>query len=129
MIRAPIAATVLQINGKLGEVASPSAPQPLVVLGDLSAMRVRAELDERDFGEVKVGQAAVVRTADLRGREFAGKVAAIAPIVEQGRILRGQRNLVDLNVVEVLVDLMEPNGLAVGMKVDVYFRHDVSAAQ
>jgi hypothetical protein len=29
----------------------------------------------------------------------------------------------------VLVDLMEPNGLAVGMKVDVYFRHDVSAVQ
>ena len=91
--------------------------------------RVRAELDERDFGEVKVGQSAVVRTADLRGREFTGKVASVAPIVQQGRILRGQRNLVDLNVVEVLVDLMEPNGLAVGMKVDVYFRHDVSAAQ
>ncbi|HEY7300942.1 MAG TPA: efflux RND transporter periplasmic adaptor subunit [Xanthobacteraceae bacterium] len=129
MIRAPIAATVLAVNAKTGELASPSAPQPLVVLGDLSGMRVRAELDERDFGEVKVGQSAVVRTADLRGREFAGKVASIAPIVEQGRILRGQRNLVDLNVVEVLVDLMEPNGLAVGMKVDVYFRHDVSATQ
>jgi hypothetical protein len=65
----------------------------------------------------------------LRGREFAGKVVAIAPIVEQGRILRGQRNLIDVNVVEVLVDLSEPSGLAVGMKVDVYFRRDVSAAQ
>lgn len=129
MIRAPIAATVLAVNAKAGEVASPSAPQPLLVLGDLSGMRVRAELDERDFGEVKLGQQVVVRTADLRGREFAGKVASIAPIVEQGRILRGQRNLVDVNVVEVLVDLTEPNGLAVGMKVDVYFRHEVSAAQ
>ena len=129
MVRAPIAATVLAVNARAGEIASPAAPQPLVVLGDLSGMRVRAELDERDFGEVKMGQAVVVRTADLRGREFAGKVAAIAPIVEQGRILRGQRNLIDVNVVEVLVDLSEPNGLAVGMKVDVYFRRDVSAAQ
>jgi HlyD family secretion protein len=129
MIRAPITATVLQVNAKAGEVASPSAPQPLVVLGDLSGMRVRAELDERDFGEVKVGQQVVVRTADLRGREFAGKVASMAPVVEQGRILRGQRNLVDVNVVEVLIDLMEPAGLAVGMKVDVYFRHETSAAQ
>ena len=129
MVRAPIAATVLAVNARAGEIASPAAPQPLVVLGDLSAMRVRAELDERDFGEVKAGQAVVVRTADLRGREFAGKVAAIAPIVEQGRILRGQRNLIDVNVVEVLVDISEPNGLAVGMKVDVYFRRDVSAAQ
>jgi HlyD family secretion protein len=46
-IRAPITGTVLQVNGKPGEMASPSAPQPLVLLGDISALRVRAELDER----------------------------------------------------------------------------------
>ena len=40
-IRAPIAGTVLQLGVKAGELASPSAPQPLVVLGDLSALRVR----------------------------------------------------------------------------------------
>jgi HlyD family secretion protein len=51
MVRAPIAATVLAVNARAGEIASPAAPQPLVILGDLSAMRVRAELDERDFGK------------------------------------------------------------------------------
>ncbi|MEA2938890.1 MAG: HlyD family secretion protein [Alphaproteobacteria bacterium] len=124
-IRASIASTVLQVNAKAGELASPNATQPLVLLGDLSALRVRAELDERDFGEIKIGQVVLVRAAAVRGREFAGKVSSIAPIVDAGRInARGQRNLNDVNVVEVLVDLSEPAPLAVGMKVDVYFRQD-----
>jgi HlyD family secretion protein len=125
-VRAPISATVLQVNAKAGEVAVPSGTQPLLVLGDISALRVRAELDERDFGEIKIGQAVSVRPDAFRGREFAGKVAFIAPIVEPSRSTRGQRNQTDVDVVEVLVDLAEPGPLAVGMKVDVYFRHNTA---
>jgi HlyD family secretion protein len=122
-IRAPVNSTVLQVNAKLGELASPSAAQAPVLLGDTSALRVRAELDERDFGEIKVGQPAVVRADAFRGREFAGKIAFIAPLVGPGRLnSRAQRNVTDVDVVEVLVDLAEPDALAVGMKVDVYFR-------
>ena len=51
-IRAPIASTVLQVNAKVGELATPASPQPLMSLGDLSALRVRAELDERDVGKI-----------------------------------------------------------------------------
>jgi HlyD family secretion protein len=123
MIRAPINGSVLQINGRIGELASPSSAQPLIVLGDVSGLRVRAEVDERDFGDIKIGQAVLVRTSAFRGREIAGKVSSIAPIVDAGRInLRGQRNMTDVNVVEVVIDLTEPGPLAVGMKVDVYFR-------
>jgi HlyD family secretion protein len=129
-IRAPAAGTVLQVNAKPGELASPSAAQPLVLLGDVSALRVRAELDERDFGEIRVGQLVVVRAAAFRGREFAGRVSFIAPVVEPGRIsARGQRTLTDVDVVEVLVELTEAGPLAVGMKVDVYFRADGVGAQ
>jgi HlyD family secretion protein len=125
-IRAPIAGTILQVNARSGELASPSGGQPLIVLGDVSKLRVRAELDERDFGEIKIGQPALVRAAAFRGRDFAGKVVFIAPIVEPGRInSRGQRSVTDVDVVEVLIDLAEPDALAVGMKVDVYFRPDV----
>lgn len=124
-IRAPIAGTVLQVNAKAGELATPSAAQPLLVLGDISAMRVRAELDERDFGGIKIGQPVVVRAAAFREREFAGTVLSIAPIVQSSRISsRDQRNLTDISVVEVVVDLAEPGPLTAGMKVDVYFRHD-----
>jgi HlyD family secretion protein len=124
-IRAPISGTVLQVNAKPGELAASSTAPPLLIIGDVSALRVRAELDERDVGEVKVGQSAVIRADAFRGREFAGKVSFIAPIVEPGRIsARGQRNVTDVDVVEVLVDLAQPDPLAVGMKVDVYFQPD-----
>jgi HlyD family secretion protein len=124
-IRAPIAGTVLQVNAKSGELAGPANAQPLLVIGDVSTLRVRAELDERDLGQIKLGQPVLVRADAFPGREFTGKVSFIAPLVEQGRINgRGQRNLTDVDVAEVLVDLAEKDQLAVGMKVDVYFQPD-----
>ena len=59
-VRAPIASTVLQVNVKVGEVAGPTASQPLMLLGDLSRLRVRAELDEHDVGKIAEGDKAVV---------------------------------------------------------------------
>ena len=52
-VRAPVDGTVLQVNVRVGEVVSPGSPQPPLQLADLSALCVRAELDERDLG---VGQ-------------------------------------------------------------------------
>jgi HlyD family secretion protein len=122
-IRAPIAGTVLQLGVKAGELASPSAPQPLVVLGDLSALRVRVELDERDVGAIRTGQPVVVRSAAFPGRDFAGKVSSIAPIIGPGSFgARGQSSFTDIDVAEVVVELAAPGPLVVGMKVDAYFR-------
>jgi HlyD family secretion protein len=128
-LRAPLDATVLQVNAKVGEWSAPSLTQPLLLLGDVSALRVRAELDEARFGEIKVGQAVMLRPVDFRGREFAGKVSFIAAIVEPGRTdARQPSDPIDANVAEVLVDLTEPSPLVAGMKVDVYFRRDKGAA-
>jgi HlyD family secretion protein len=129
-IRAPVDGTVLQVNARQGELATPAVPQPLMLIGDISQLRVRAELDERDFGEIKIGQPVLVRSSAFRGREFAGKVSSIAPLVDAGRInARDQRGLSDVRVVEVMVDLAEPGPLVVGMKVDVFFRHEGLARQ
>ena len=53
-VRAPIDGTVLQVNVRVGEVVSPGSPQPPLQLADLSALCVRAELDERDLGSVRI---------------------------------------------------------------------------
>ncbi|MFC5325415.1 HlyD family secretion protein [Bradyrhizobium oligotrophicum] len=122
-IRAPLDGTVLQVNARAGEIASPQATPPLVLLGDITSLRVRAELDQRDLDKIKPGQQAVVRSEAFRGRDIAGKVAVVAPLVESSRASTlSQRNMTDVDVVEVLVDLAEPGPFAVGMKVDVYFR-------
>ncbi len=127
-VRAPIASTVLQINAKVGELAAPSAPQALMLLGDLTGLRVRAEVDERDVGKIKLGGKAVVRADAFRGREFAGKVVSIAPLVQPARINSpGARNLSDFSVTDVLIELADPGPLLAGMKVDVYFQHEVAA--
>ena len=124
-IRAPIAGTVLQVNAKVGEVAMPSPDQPLVLMANVSSLRVRAELDERDISLVRVGQPVVVRANAFRGREFEGKVASIAQIVGPGgNTARGPRKLTDVDVVETIVDLPDPGSLKIGMQVDVYFRND-----
>jgi HlyD family secretion protein len=122
-IRAPMTGTVLQVNAKVGELAAPAATQPLMLLGDLTALRVRAEVDEHDVSKIKLAGKAVVRADALRGREFAGTVSAIAPMIQPGRISSpGARNLTDFSVADVLIDLADPGQLVVGMKVDVYFQ-------
>jgi HlyD family secretion protein len=120
-VRSPLAGTVLQVQAQAGELAVPSSEAPLITLADLSSLRVRAELDERDIGKVRTGQRAVVRAAAFPGREFEGKVASTAQIVGPGRIsARGARKLSDVDVLEVVVDIAEPGPLVVGMQVDVY---------
>jgi HlyD family secretion protein len=122
-IRAPLDGTVLQLNARIGELTSPSAPLPLVVLADLTSMRVRAEVDEREYGKIAVGRPAVVRSDAFSGRDFMGKVVSVAPIIAPGRFgAQGQSSFTDVDVAEVLVELTGPDQLIVGMKVDVYFQ-------
>jgi HlyD family secretion protein len=129
-VRAPIDGTVLQVNVREGEAVSPGSPQPPLQLADLSAMCVRAELDERDIGAVKVGQPVIVRATAFPGREFEGSVSAVAPLIEPGRIEpSGSRDQSNVDVVRVVVGLTASGELTIGMKVDVYFRSDKVAAQ
>jgi HlyD family secretion protein len=125
-IRAPIDGTVLQINIRQGELAAPNALQSLLLIANLTALNVRAEVDERDVGELKVGQPAKVRASAFPGREFTGTVQSIAPLVEPSRIgARAQGNRTDVDAVEVVVRLAQPGPLTTGMKVDVYFNQDI----
>ena len=129
-IRAPIDGTVLQININPGELAAPSTLQPLLSIANLSTLNVRAELDERDIAEIKVGQTASVRATAFPGKEFAGTVMSIAPLVEPSRLgSRGPGNRADVDAVEVVVRLTQPGPLATGMKVDVYFSQEKTAGR
>ena len=108
-------------------MASPSLLLALVSLGDVSTLRVRAEVAELDIRAIKLGQPVLVRAASFREREFAGKVSSIALSVEPRRIGEdGQRPPSDSKFVRVFVDLIDPGPLVVGMNVDIYFRPDAT---
>jgi HlyD family secretion protein len=61
-VRAPIAGEVLQVKYRAGEYYQPGA-EPLLVLGDTRALRVRMDVDERDVARVALGDAATLRVS------------------------------------------------------------------
>src|SRR5579872_4180739 len=77
-IRAPADGVVLRVDAKNGELALPAAGPPIMSIGDVSALRVRAEVNEQDLGRIRVGQSVLVRAGAFHGSEFEGKVASIA---------------------------------------------------
>jgi HlyD family secretion protein len=123
-IRSPISGTVLQVNAKDGEVVSPS-PEPLIVVGDMSLVRVKAEVDEHDVAKIKVGQKAFVRSVGFPGKEFEGTVSSTASSLGSAKIgPRGPRRANDVEVLEVTIDLEKGVPLLPGMRVDAFFRKD-----
>lgn len=122
-IRAPRDSTVLSVSARAGETATPSPEQVLLLLGDVSALKVRAEVEERDAAKVRVGQVVVVRSDAYPDREYAGKVASLAPSLGPGKLgQRGPRRPNDVDVLEVVVDVDGQPPLLPGMRVDVFFK-------
>lgn len=122
-IRAPRDATVLSVAARVGEIASPTPEQVLLLLGDVAALKVRAEVEERDAAKVRVGQLVVVRSDAYPDREFEGKVASLAPTLGPGKLAqRGPRRPNDVDVLEVVIDMDGQPPLLPGMRVDVFFK-------
>jgi len=122
-IRAPQTGTVLQVNAKTGEIVAPSPEAPLVVMGDMSSIRVKAEVEEGDISKITTGQKVFVRSLSFPGKEFEGTVASLAPTLAQPRIgPRGPKRANDVEVREVTVDLDNASPLLPGMRVDAFFR-------
>jgi HlyD family secretion protein len=122
-IRAPKKGTVLELHAKQGEIISPSPDQPLVVVGDMSVVRVKAEVDDGDVAKIKVGQKAFVRSINYPDKDFEGTVTALAPTMATPRISpRGPRRASDIEVLELTIDLDGKVPLLPGMRVDAFVR-------
>jgi len=122
-IRAPVAGTVLQLPAKSGEMVAPSPDQGLVVLGDMSVVRLRTEVDEIDVSKIKVGGKVIVKSNAYPGKEFDGTVAELAPSLSSPQFaLRGARRPTDVEVLAVTVDLEGNPPLLPGMRADAFFK-------
>jgi HlyD family secretion protein len=128
-IRAASPGTALQVNAKVGETATPSPENVLVVIGDLTSLRVRAEIEERDIGKLRVGQAAIIRSDAFPSKDFDGKVASLGQALGPSRIgQRGPRKPTDVDMLEIMIDLVGQPPLLPGMRVDVYLKPDATAS-
>jgi HlyD family secretion protein len=128
-VRAPADGTVLNMIGKAGETAVPSPESALVVFGDLSGLRVRAEVEERDAAKISVGQKVVIKADAFPDKAFEGSVTSISQSLGAPRIAtRGPRRPNDVEVVEVMVNLDGNPPLFTGMRVDAFFKADSAAS-
>ncbi len=119
-LKAPIGGCVLQIFAEAGEAASPTSPQPVLILADLSHRRVRAFVEELDVARVTAGQQAVVTADGLSGKSFAGKVATVLPRMgKRAPQSDTPGEYKDMYYREVLIDLDDANELPLNLRVQV----------
>lgn len=124
-VRAPADGTVLNVLASVGETAVPSPDSAVIVFGDLSSLRLRAEVEERDAAKVHVGQRVVVKADAFPDKTFEGSVTSISQSLGAPRIAtRGPRRPNDVEVVEVMVALDGHPPLFTGMRVDSFFKLD-----
>lgn len=129
VVRAPQNGTVLNIWARVGEMAAPSPDAALILFGDISSLRVRAEVEARDLTKIRLGQRTVVRADAFPDKDFEGVVTQVAPALGTPRITtRGPRRPNDVEVLEVLISLDGTPPLLTGMRVDAFFRHEASAS-
>lgn len=120
-IKAPVSGTVIEKPVERGQVISSPTQDVgggtlLLTMADLSAVRIRALVDETDIGKVRPGMRAEVTVAAYPHQPFAGEVVKIEPlaIVEQ-----------NVTMFAVLISLQNPQGLLLpGMNAEV----DISIA-
>jgi len=122
-VRAPIAGTVLRVVRRAGESVSIEGlgGGHLVTVADLSVLRVRADVDERDVARLRSGQRAWV-TADAYGSQhFTGRVIRVGEMLGRKNIRSEEpTEKVDTKVLEALIQLDAGQRLPIGLRVDAY---------
>ncbi len=119
-LRAPIRAQVLEVHVEPGETVAADLVEPVIVLSDTTQLRVRAFVEEIDAPRVSVGSEAVVTADGISGKSFPGIVRSVSPRMNVKKMATGQSNeLYDTKLLETMLDVSEPAGLIVGLRVDV----------
>jgi ABC exporter DevB family membrane fusion protein len=122
-VRAPFDGTVLKLLKRPGEGVRMIELEPVVLFGDLSRLRVRAEVDERFVQDLRVGQAAEVYGRNLLGKSYPGRVVEVERIMGDKTVFTGaSAERKDLHVLQVVIDMGPTFSAPVGLQVDVRIR-------
>ncbi len=122
-VRAPRAATLIQLNIRAGEYAATSPKTPAMILGDTSKLQVRADIDEQNATRIREGQAAYGYLKGDPSVTFPLEFIRIEPYVIPKVSLTGSSTeRVDTRVLQVIYSLTRPTEppLYVGQQVDVF---------
>jgi multidrug resistance efflux pump len=122
---APINGTVLETILRVGEsTVSVGSPEPALLLGDMSALRVRAEIDENYALLLKEGQQAVIFGRGLGDKELPAHVALVKNIMGKKTVFaKTATERKDIDVIQAFIvpdkSLQLPVGLEVNVKIAI----------
>lgn len=113
----PLSGVVLSKNIEPGEYVAPGTP--IITVGDLVNVWLRAYINETDLGRVKVGRPVRVMTDTYPGRVYEGRVSFISSEAEfTPKNVQTEKERVKL-VYRIKVDIQNPNmELKPGMPAD-----------
>jgi RND family efflux transporter MFP subunit len=123
VVRAPIDGTILQVNVRAGEYASPTSGSAPVVLGSIDEVQVRADVDEQLAPRVKTGQKAVAYLKGDASHPIPLQFVRIEPYVIPKVSLTGSTTeRVDTRVLEVIYAFKNNSDrpVYVGQQMDVF---------
>ncbi|HVI51062.1 MAG TPA: HlyD family efflux transporter periplasmic adaptor subunit [Candidatus Sulfotelmatobacter sp.] len=120
-IVSPLEGVVLRRHRRVGEMISEAQDMPILSIGDVSVLRVRAEVDETDIARLKEGQPAWVHADAFGGARFAGHVSRLGAMVGRKQVHTDQpTEKLDNKVLEALITLDGHPPLPVGLRVDAF---------
>lgn len=123
VVRAPRAATVLQVNTRPGEFVTPGATRAPLVLGDLTYFQVRADVDEQVAPRVRPNMKAVGYLKGDTQRPIPLEFVRIEPfIIPKVSLTGGSAERVDTRVLQVIYRCQASTNttLYVGQQLDLY---------
>jgi HlyD family secretion protein len=120
IVLAPCDGVILKVLKREGEGIKALEAEPVLLFGDLSRLKVRAEIDERFVTDLAVGQNASIYGRNLAGNTYRGKVVNVERIMGAKTVfarLPSERK--DLDILEVLIETEEQFHAPAGLRVDV----------
>lgn len=120
-IRAPAAGTILRADRRVGESVDPRTD--VVLMADLSAYQVRAEVDERDIARIQIGAQVRITSDSFNGKQIEGVISGTEKVMGRRTTRSGDPSeKSDRDILEVLITLPKTDlPLLPDMRVTVRF--------
>jgi HlyD family secretion protein len=131
VVRAPMAGTVLKVDVRPGEYVGTPPGKPIVVLGDLSRLHVRVDIDEQDLARFAPGMSGQGFVRGDAQTPLALSFVRVEPFTQPKRSLTGAGDeRIDTRVLQVIYAIKSaPRTVYVGQQIEVFLDADSRARE
>jgi multidrug resistance efflux pump len=131
VVRAPMAGTVLKVDVRPGEYVGTPPGKPIVVLGDLSRLHVRVDIDEQDLARFAPGMSGQGFVRGDTQTPLALSFVRVEPFTQPKRSLTGAGDeRIDTRVLQVIYAIESASRTVyVGQQIEVFLDADSRARE